>query len=252
MRPWRHTRAHTVGIDGRHRRRLVANVDGTLSALWSPDGRRIAYYQVGTIRVVAAGGVSRASSVAWRATHASPGRPTERDSRTSSTPPSARSSSCGSAGPGSSSAACARTAMGPTRPRGLPTAGRSPTTDSPTGCSINIIYLATGHIACCSSTQREEAWPVPTEARSRTTTERTSSSSTSRHMLGACFGTPAGGHVVARQQEAFRHPGRCRRGRSPHGATHARLQSRGERRQRQPLRRLRPMAAPTRAASSCR
>jgi Tol biopolymer transport system component len=51
-----HDGLYTVGIDGTHRRRLVANVDGTLFVHWSPDGRRIAYYQVGTIRVVAAGG----------------------------------------------------------------------------------------------------------------------------------------------------------------------------------------------------
>jgi Tol biopolymer transport system component len=51
-----HAALYTIGVDGRGRRRLLSNVDNTLSAQWSPDGMRIAFFRNGAIRVVPARG----------------------------------------------------------------------------------------------------------------------------------------------------------------------------------------------------
>src|SRR3989442_2192211 len=51
-----HAALYTIGVDGRYRRRLLANADGILEAAWSPGGRWIAFFRSGGIFVVPAGG----------------------------------------------------------------------------------------------------------------------------------------------------------------------------------------------------
>jgi len=53
-----HASLYTIGVDGRGRRRLMANVDNTQSVRWSPDGSRIAWFRNGAIFVVPARGGS--------------------------------------------------------------------------------------------------------------------------------------------------------------------------------------------------
>src|SRR5437870_2546572 len=51
-----HASLYTIGVDGRGLRRLTTKIDNTLSAQWSPDGSRVAFYRNGGFYVVSARG----------------------------------------------------------------------------------------------------------------------------------------------------------------------------------------------------
>lgn len=51
-----HPSLYSIGIDGLHLRRLAAGVENVQSVLWSPDGRRIAFFRHGAVYVVPATG----------------------------------------------------------------------------------------------------------------------------------------------------------------------------------------------------